>query len=323
MTDVYIDIETRAAPELQPWAQEEPPLSWEYWLEAMEAQAPTVRERGAVKAGNRKGETRERYIAEQIAADEQRLREWRRGLRAQYEAELEERARRLEEQRANTALDAFAGGQIGMIGVAVGERPVQVIRSGNDPARTEDASTRQIAWLRQHREYRLIKRLSLGLQTVRERGPMRLVAWNGYHFDFGFLARRAAHLARPDQGREALTGELVDGLDRDLIWLVGLCWHDVPWRAESQRQLHDPREVWALGQPSRFARGRLPAVARYLGWRPDERAAELLQISHEQIPSLLESGTEEDEALVAELCTLDVCMLRYVHETMLLLGIGR
>jgi len=353
--DVYLDIETRRSPRGAPDFVRgyPPPLPFfELW---QDDDPPKVRTPDEVKAGNRKGETREKYIAEQVAKDEAALAAWRLESNRRYNALQEERARKVAELDEATSMDAFQGGEVGMIGLILGEGGnAKLIHPHNDPELPDD---RRIAYLAPpvdsitkrlelHRlaEFRNLQRLSQGLQRAawagrdREQGQrareLRIHAWGGWDFDFQFIAVRAALLARFENAY-ANPHDETPHLDRDLVWLASRFWHTVPWKSPG---LYDPRDVWSFGKRSRFARGRLVHVAEFFG---DEVPAWYRAFHHRRIPELLESpghpyaGSDQPEItawaqpperlsnldVTGHVCRLDVECLRYVHGVFMETGV--
>lgn len=337
--DVYVDLETKPARKVQPWWPDVPPELpfYEAWLEtgASKQGRPTVRSPEEIKVGRRKPENAEAYRKEQLEADRRAQAAWDLGARDRYEALVNARDEKVETLRLETALDPFLGGTIGCIGFALGESGApRVITPDNDPSLPEEpaegerrqdreAIVQARMRLRRLEEYRLLKRLSQGIQRASAHGlpegqsrVVRLIAWHGFGFDFMFLAKRAAYRARtPREHSDAAIPADVDdrGLDRDLVYLASLVWHDAPWRSN---KLIDPRRVWASGD--RWTKGRLVDVARFFGVELEE---ELVEMDHAGIPRLL-NGTPGERALAYRLCMDDVRMLQGVHGAMLDLGVS-
>ncbi len=339
--DVYFDLETVPAKAADPsWPKYPPEIPfYEQWLEDA-ADRPHVRAPEEVKVGRRGPEKAAEHRAAEVARDEEALREWESGARDRYNALQEARKAELEELRAASALDPFLGGQVAVIALAIGEEgKVRTITPQNDPAYTPPPEAgaavqerpeviQHRLWLSRHREYRLLKRFSQGIQALARKGKadgekpreVRLIAWNGFRFDFKVLALRAAaraHLGELPPGESpALKIDLDErGFDADLLWLVARTWHGVPWRSKG---LVDPRELWAFEESARFVRGRLPWVAKFFGVELDE---ELLALDHAAFPAMLE-GTLEERELVARACADDVRLLQATHSRMIDLGVG-
>ena len=339
--DVYLDVETRPAPKVAPWWPKQPaeiPF-YELWLDEAKDR-PVVRKPEEVKAGNRKDKKRDEFIAAAIAEDEAKVAEWERTARTRYDTLIAERDAALEKMRAESALSPFMGGEVACIGLAIGEEgKVQLIHPDNDPAnpprkdpngavveRPEIVQHR--LWLFRHREYRMLKRLSRGIQANASHGlepqrsrHVRIIAWNGYRFDFQFLALRAAALAQvPSTSGEpvALKDDLDErGYDRDLLYLCAILWHTVSWKTE--KTLVDPRVLWSFGENTRYRPGRLPDVARFFGVELNE---EILAMDHSDFPRILEKGRPEEREQVYAACADDVRMLQGVHSKMIDLGVG-
>lgn len=340
--DLYIDVESIAslvAPE--PWWPGFPPELpyYELWLESG-ADRPKVRDPSEIKTGNRKPENAAAYIEQQIEQDREAQRAWDLNSTTRYDALIAERQADVDRLWGKSTLDGFLGGQIGCIGVALGESGrIKLLEPDSDPLLPPDPpeavgrSPEQVAsrlWLSRNREYRMIKRLGQLMQHVSTHGcekgqqrRLRLIAWNGFGFDFQMLALRAAANAQPllgDGEPEGLRDQLsADGFDPDVLFVCQHAWHGVPWR--SQGTLADPRIAWSFGDSPRFVRGKLPNVARFFGFQYGPEDESLLAVDHEQIPTLL-TGTPDDRALAHRVCALDVKLLQHVHSRMLDLGIG-
>lgn len=346
--DVYIDVESlRSAtpPELwwkikvgqNKWLDHPEPMPYfEKWAEEAR-DAPKVRTLAEVKVGNRKAENAQKYREEQVQKDKQALADWQLGARKHYDEALAKHDAGVQRLWDASATSAFHGGRVGAIGLAIrasgSAQPGQVklITPDNDPLRARERAegptnpldgskpllTESSLWLALHREYMLLKRLSMGLQRTATWGgqnDLRLIAWNGFGFDFQFLALRAFKCLRPDLSQATdnvrqLARLDADGVDPDLAYLCALFWHTAPWKSP---HLVDPRETWSFGD--RFATGKLPQVARFLGYQPEGEP--LTALNHADIPRLLEKGSAADRELVYAELREDVAMLQHVHMAM-------
>lgn len=347
--DIYIDLETQPAthPHRDMRGYPSAPPPYELWAGG---DPPHVRTPGEVRAGNRRADKRDAYIAEQIARDEAALRDWQATRRERYDALWLEHDATLAALRSETALNAYYGGTIACIGLAVDMRGVQVLHALNDPAlepaeelayRAEEQDREQHWALYKAGEFRLLKRLAQAVQWASVAGlpkradgaqqtrSTRIVAWNGFGFDFRFVALACVRNVAITEHTErwATPSDRRHGYDSDLLYLMARCWHGQPWRADG---LYDPRVTWSFGGAQRI--GKQLGVAEYLGWRPPQWAVDF---DHSQIPGMLERPgaryTGGDVPLdmpqptnlhaVAAVCELDVEALRYIARTLDDLGV--
>jgi len=304
---------------------------------------PAVRLPSQVKAGNRKGEKRADYIAEQIAADEKALEEWSAQRRERYDQLWLEHDQQVETLRATTALEAYYGGTIACIGVALADGAVKVLHPLNDPelrsSLRQDYLGQQADREVRHRlyramEYRLLARLAAVIRWAEQDGPpVKLTAWNGFGFDFRFVALASLRHATITEHTAAVSEHAVGSMCPDMALLIRRCWHGRPWKAS---HLRDPRETWSFGGSQRI--GRLLGVAEFLGFEVPQWA---IEFSHSQIPEMLDHPAQEyvgpvpctiagqgapvrprNIDAIAEVCSVDVDALRHIDQTLDAMGAG-
>ena len=271
---IYIDIEVLRCPpeDLQPWMPGYPhPLpAKRAWLDkqrrVLECAVPRAEDIRAPK--NYKDDAKiAAFIQGKI--DEAKQRCAPAALEAAY-AELEtDREAKLAELSERSSLEPILDGQIYCVGVAVGDAEPVVL--------TADS------------ECDLLALLERGLRHHESQGRQTIVAFNGFGYDFGMLARKA--------------------MKHRNGWVAKRFHFERSWQAHG---LADPLQLWRMGE--RWTKGGLRAISGFLGgfqvpeWYDG--------INHGALDFLV----AEQPGTVEEMCKVDVGMLRHIDQAMLQMG---